>query len=64
MEDSFDVLSVEGLCTVVPPSYLENFPNRRPSLFNWLKNKENKWKTRWPWKNIGDYYIISLQKRE
>lgn len=63
MEDAFDILSVEGLCTVVPPSYLENFPNRRPALFNWLKVKEDKWKTRWPWKNIGDYYIISLRKR-
>lgn len=63
MEDAFDILSVEGLCTVVPPSYLENFPNRRPALFNWLKVKEDKWKTRWPWKNIGDYYIISLKKR-
>ena len=63
MENSFDILSIEGLCTVVPPSYLENFPNRRPALFNWLKEKENKWKTRWPWKNIGDYYIISLKKK-
>lgn len=63
MEGSFDILSIEGLCTVVPPSYLENFPNRRPALFNWLKEKENKWKARWPWKNIGDYYIISLKKR-
>lgn len=63
MKDSFDILSVEGLCTVVPPSYLENFPKRRPALFSWLKEKEDKWKTRWPWKNIGDYYIISLKKR-
>src|SRR5688572_12068668 len=26
MKDSFDVLKIEGLCTLVPPSYLENFP--------------------------------------
>ena len=63
MKDTFDVLSVEGLCTLVPPSYLENFPTKRPSLFNWLKEKENKWKRKWPWKNIGDYYIISLRKK-
>ena len=62
MKDSYDVLSVEGLCTLVPPSYLENFPNKRPSLFNWLKEKEDKWKSKWPWKSIGDYYIISLKK--
>jgi len=63
MKDTYEVLSVEGLCTLVPPSYLENFPTKRPTLFNWLKGKENKWKNKWPWKNIGDYYIISLRKK-
>ena len=62
-KDSFDVLSIEGLCTVVPPSYLENFPVKRPGLFNRLKDKEAKWKSKWPWKSIGDYYIISLRKK-
>ena len=63
MKDSYEVLSVEGLCTLVPPSYLENFPTKRPVLFTWLKEKENKWKNKWPWKSIGDYYIISLRKK-
>lgn len=63
MKNQHKVLSVEGLCTLVPPSYLENFPKKRPSLFSWLKEKENIWKTRWPWKSIGDYYIISLRKK-
>lgn len=63
MKDEYDVLSVEGLCTLVPPSYLENFPKKRPALFKWLKEKEDKWKTKWPWRNIGDYYIISLRKK-
>jgi len=63
MKDTYEVLSVEGLCTLAPPSYLENFPTKRPSLFNWLKEKENKWKRKWPWKSIGDYYIISLRKK-
>lgn len=63
MKRSYEVLSVEGLCTLVPPSYLENFPTKRPSLFNWLKEKEDKWKGKWPWKGIGDYYIISLKKK-
>jgi len=63
MQDSFDVLSVEGLCTLVPPSYLENFPKKRPRLYIWLKEKENTWKSKWPWKSIGDYYIISLKKK-
>ena len=63
MKDAYGVLSVEGLCTLVPPSYLENFPVKRPSLFNWLKGRENRWKHKWPWKSIGDYYIISFRKK-
>ena len=63
MVEKYEVLSIEGLCTLVPPSYLENFPTKKPSLFNWLKEKENKWKRKWPWKSIGDYYIISLRKK-
>ena len=35
LRGEYDVLSVEGLCTFVPPSYLENFPNKRPALFKW-----------------------------
>ncbi len=63
LQDQFDVLAVEGLCTLVPPSYLEGFAEKYPKLFSFLKLKEDKWKTKWPWKNIGDYYIISLQKK-
>ena len=58
-----NVLSVEGLCTIVPPSYIENFAEKHTRVFNWLKNKEEKYKNSWPWRNTGDYYIISLQKK-
>ena len=64
LKNSFDLLSVEGLCTIVPPSYIENFSEKYPKIFEYLKIKENKLKDKWPWKNIGDYYIISLQKKE
>ena len=63
LQKQFDLLAVEGLCTLVPPSYLEGFAEKHPKLFSILKSKEEKWKTKWPWKNIGDYYIISLQKK-
>jgi hypothetical protein len=62
LKKDFSVLSIEGLCTLVPPSYLENFPARFPKIYNRLIKLENKWKSRWPWKSIGDYYIISLKK--
>lgn len=63
LKNEFDLITVEGLCTLVPPSYMENFPAKKPALLQKLVNKENKWKTKWPWRNIGDYYIISLRKK-
>lgn len=59
---SYKVVGMEGLCTIVPPSYIENFAARHPRWYEWLVKKEAKWKTRWPWRNIGDYYVITLQK--
>jgi SAM-dependent methyltransferase len=61
--DCFDLLSVEGLCTIVPPSYIEHFAEKRPVLFKKLREREDRWKGKWPWKYIGDYYIISLRKK-
>jgi ubiquinone/menaquinone biosynthesis C-methylase UbiE len=64
LQDSFDLLSVEGLCTIVPPSYIEHFAEKHPKAFRILRDKEDRWKSKWPWKYIGDYYIISLKKKD
>lgn len=63
LSDNFTVLHTEGLCTLVPPSYIEKFAEKHPKAFNFLKRREDKWKSKWPWKNIGDYFIITLQKK-
>lgn len=63
LKNEFDVINIEGLCTLVPPSYIENFAEKNPRKYRWLRSKEEKWKTKWLWKSIGDYYIISLQKK-
>jgi ubiquinone/menaquinone biosynthesis C-methylase UbiE len=60
---SFDVLSVEGLCTIVPPSYIEHFAEKYPRAYRWLKKLEDRYRLSWPWRFIGDYYIISLRKK-
>jgi ubiquinone/menaquinone biosynthesis C-methylase UbiE len=60
---SFDLKSLEGLCTIVPPSYIENFAVKHPKIYSYLEKKENRFKSRWPWSVIGDYYIITLQKK-
>ncbi|HEY2580706.1 MAG TPA: class I SAM-dependent methyltransferase [Mucilaginibacter sp.] len=63
LKDQFDLLNIEGLCTIVPPSYIEDFAEKHPDAYRFLRLKEDKLKSRWPWKYIGDYYIISLRKR-
>ena len=63
LKRDFEVINIEGLCTLVPPSYIEGFSKKYPQLFNFLKDRERKWAAKWPWKYIGDYYIISLKKR-
>jgi ubiquinone/menaquinone biosynthesis C-methylase UbiE len=63
LKADFEVLGVEGLCTFVPPSYMENFAEKHSFYYRNLVKLENRFKGSWPWRNIGDYYIISLQKK-
>ncbi|HLY70316.1 MAG TPA: hypothetical protein VKR53_11355, partial [Puia sp.] len=63
LRQHFEVLKIEGLCTIVPPSYMEHFAERHPQAWKYLKTKEDKYKNKWPWKFIGDYYILSLRKK-
>ena len=59
----FDVLRVEGLCSFVPPSYMEGFAEKHSKLFAKLVGLEERYGLSWPWRSIGDYFIITLKKR-
>jgi ubiquinone/menaquinone biosynthesis C-methylase UbiE len=63
MGSQYELLSLEGLCTLVPPSYIEGFAEKHPGTYRFLRVLENKWKGRWPWRSVGDYYIISFRKK-
>lgn len=63
LQKDFEVVGLEGLCTIVPPSYIEDFAEKHPFAYRKLRDWEDKLKSRWPWKFIGDYYVISLRKR-
>jgi ubiquinone/menaquinone biosynthesis C-methylase UbiE len=63
LKGQFELLAIEGLCTLVPPSYIEGFAEKHPKAYAFLKGKEDRLKSRWPWKYTGDYYIISLRKK-
>ncbi|MBV9962241.1 MAG: class I SAM-dependent methyltransferase [Parafilimonas sp.] len=62
LKGKLELLDVEGLCTLVPPSYFEKFPHKHSVMLRLLEKLESKLKRKWPWKYIGDYYIISFQK--
>ena len=64
LKDSFELVGLEGLCSIVPPSYLQGFVQKYPKTYQWLVKKENEWKESWPWKTIGDYFIITLRKKK
>jgi ubiquinone/menaquinone biosynthesis C-methylase UbiE len=63
MAPAFDLLGVEGLCTFVPPSYIEGFAEKHPVWYKRLCRLERRLKSYWPWRSIGDYYIISFRKK-
>ena len=60
---AFELLDLEGLCSLVPPSYMEGFAEKHPSAYTFLKKAEDRYRRSWPWKYVGDYYIISLRKK-
>jgi ubiquinone/menaquinone biosynthesis C-methylase UbiE len=62
LNKKFDLVDEEGLCCLVPPSYVEKFPDNFPKIYSWLCKLEDRLKSHWPWKYIGDYYIISFRK--
>lgn len=63
LQKEFTLLKLEGLCTLVPPSYMTGFAEKYPKAFRFLQKLEGRWKEKWPWKCIGDYYIISLRRK-
>jgi ubiquinone/menaquinone biosynthesis C-methylase UbiE len=63
LKDDFSVETIEGLCTLVPPSYIEHFAEKYPRLFGFLKSAEQRLKSSWPWRSIGDYYIVVLRRK-
>ena len=64
LKSEYNLLGVEGICSIVPPSYIEHFAERYPILYRFLQKKEGQLKSKWPWRSIGDYYIISMQKKD
>jgi ubiquinone/menaquinone biosynthesis C-methylase UbiE len=63
LKEQFVLEKLEGLCTLVQPSYLEGFAEKHPMLYRFLQKQEHRLKEKWPWRSTGDYFIISLRKK-
>lgn len=61
--ESFETLDLEGLCTIVPPSYMEGFAEKYPRLYVRLCRWEDRFRRTWPFKICGDYFILTLRKK-
>lgn len=62
LQGEFRLTAAEGLCTLVPPSYIQGFADKHPRSFRLLRWGESLLKSSWPWKYIGDYVILSFKK--
>jgi ubiquinone/menaquinone biosynthesis C-methylase UbiE len=62
LKKDFSLLQLEGMCTIVPPSFIESFPIKFPKCFRFFVKTEQRLKSIWPFTLIGDYYIITLKK--
>ena len=63
LKKDYELLGLESLCSIVPPSYMQHFAQKHPGLFSFLCKKENRFKSYWPWKYWGDYFIITMKKK-
>jgi len=58
----YRTLAIEGLCSVVPPPYLEKFPERYSGVFKGLTLLESSIADAWPFRAWADHFIITMQK--
>jgi len=58
----YKLAALRSLGCLMPPTFNDYFPAKRPRLFKLLKSMELKLNTSWPFNRFGDLYIISLTK--
>ena len=58
----YEVKELQGLGSLVPPPYLDNFPRKHPLLFANLKRKEEKYCQSFPFNRWADHFILTMRK--
>jgi hypothetical protein len=59
---TFQLIGVCGVGTLLPPSYLFHWVDRRPRLFHTLAAWERRTAHLWPFSRIGDHTLVILQR--
>lgn len=63
LKKDFDVLTVKGVYFAVPPDFYQNFVERYPKMYRFLKAVEHKLGDWFPFTYCCDHYMITLQKK-
>jgi len=57
----FRVVKLEGLASLMPPPYLEQFPRRFPGLYRLLARADQRVKNVFPFNRCCDHFILTLR---
>ena len=61
--DDFDYISLEGLSVITPTAESKNLAKRFPRLYHALSWLDDRLAVRSPWREWGDFYILSMRYR-
>ena len=59
--DDYDCLALEGLSVITPTAESKNLAKQHPLLYRSLSWLDDRLATRPPWREWGDFYILSLR---
>src|ERR1051325_2649819 len=63
LKNDYRQLALEGLASVCPPPYMENFAKRLPRTLRFLQRWDQSLCTLPPFRSWADHYIITLEKK-
>ena len=59
----WDVLAIEGLSVITPTAESRNLARRHPTVYRALAWLDDRLAPRWPFREWGDFYILSVRRR-
>lgn len=61
--NNYETRSIKAMGCFIPPTYMDQMPQKRPSFFKKLISLDAKYAHKWPFYNLGDHFVISIQKK-